>query len=195
MLQTLMKRVGRGCCSVRGAQRTADSLPQYGVRRLSEAATALSLIQCRPLTPKRRRASLAAALHIQISIILAGFALLAPGCRTSPKQETAATFAPPAPYVRATNSESNVLELQIAESREVLAEPNGSGGGDAGEDFDNLLSMMQGDSFMNIVMQFGLGILASSPKLQAMSKVTLIEVITEMGGDPSRLGAISPQLR
>jgi len=48
---------------------------------------------------------------------------------------------------------------------------------------------------MNIVMQFGLGILASSPKLQAMSKVTLIEVITEMGGDPSRLGAISPELK
>ena len=300
-----MKLVGRASCSVRGAQRTAGgrivNVPRFGVRRQSEAATALSLIQCRPLTPKRRRASTAAALHIQISIILAGFALLAPGCRTSPKQETAATFAPPAPYVRARNSESNVLELQIAarrfvpvrgkgptvwltgvshigssnyfaqlqqhlnaqtlvlfegvgehsqdfknmnsddaeskptakaggaglqsslasslglvfqldtidydrpnfrhsdlsiaEIRELLAEPHGSGGGDAGEDFDNLLSMMQGDSFMNIVMQFGLGILASSPKLQAMSKVTLIEVITEMGGDPSRLGAISPELR
>jgi hypothetical protein len=28
-----------------------------------------------------------------------------------------------------------------------------------------------------------------------MSKVTLIEVITEMGGDPSRLGVISPELK
>jgi hypothetical protein len=86
-------------------------------------------------------------------------------------------------------------DLSIREIRELLAEPRGSGGGDAAQDFDNLLSMMQGDSFMNIVMQFGLGILASSPKLQAMSKVTLIEVITEMGGDPSRLGAISPELK
>ncbi len=86
-------------------------------------------------------------------------------------------------------------DLSIREIRELLAEPRGSGGGDAANDFDNLLSMMQGDSFMNIVMQFGLGILASSPKLQAMSKVTLIEVITEMGGDPSRLGALSPELR
>jgi hypothetical protein len=86
-------------------------------------------------------------------------------------------------------------DLSISEIRELLAEPRGSGGGDAGEDFDNLLSMMQGDSFMNIVMQFGLGIVASSPKLQAMSKVTLIEVITEMGGDPSRLGVISPELK
>jgi hypothetical protein len=86
-------------------------------------------------------------------------------------------------------------DLSIREIRDLLAEPRGSGGGDAAEDFDNLLSMMEGDSFMNIVMQFGLGILASSPKLQAMSKVTLIEVITEMGGDPSRLGAISPELK
>lgn len=86
-------------------------------------------------------------------------------------------------------------DLSIREIRELLAEPRGSGGGDAASDFDNLLSMMEGDSFMNVVMQFGLGILASSPKLQAMSKVTLIEVITEMGGDPSRLGALSPELR
>lgn len=86
-------------------------------------------------------------------------------------------------------------DLSIREIRELLAEPRGSGGGDAANDFDNLLSMMQGDSFMNIVMQFGLGILASSPKLQAMSKVTLIEVITEMGGDPSRIGALSPELK
>jgi len=86
-------------------------------------------------------------------------------------------------------------DLSIREIRELLAEPRGSGGGDAAEDFDNLMGMMQGDSFMNIVMQFGMGILASSPRLQAMSKVTLIEVITEMGGDPSRLGAISPELK
>jgi hypothetical protein len=238
----------------------------------------------------------------RIPLILLALAILAHGCRTSPRHEAeaAATLKPPAPYVRASNSASNVLELQIAarrfvptrgkgptvwltgvshigssnyfaelqrhlnvqtlvlfegvgehsqdfknmksddaknnpapkaaggmqsslatslglvfqldtidydrpnfrhsdlsirEIRELLAEPRGSGGGDAAGDFDNLLSMMQGDSFMNIVMQFGLGILASSPKLQAMSKVTLIEVITEMGGDPSRLGAISPELR
>jgi hypothetical protein len=86
-------------------------------------------------------------------------------------------------------------DLSIREIRELLAEPRGSGGGDAASDFDNLLSMMQGDSFMNVVMQFGLGILASSPKLQAMSKVTLIELIAEMGGDPSRLGALSPELK
>jgi hypothetical protein len=86
-------------------------------------------------------------------------------------------------------------DLSIREIRDLLAEPRGSGGGDAAQDFDNLLNMMEGDSFMNLVMQFGMGILASSPKLQAMSKVTLIEVITEMGGDPSRLGAISPELK
>lgn len=86
-------------------------------------------------------------------------------------------------------------DLSIREIRELLAEPRGSGGGDAAQDFDNLLSMMQGDSFMNVVMQFGMGILASSPKLQAMTKVTLIEVITEMGGDPSRLGVVSPELK
>jgi len=38
-------------------------VPPSGVRRQSEAATALLLIQSRPLTPKRRPASLAAALH------------------------------------------------------------------------------------------------------------------------------------
>src|SRR6266850_7237529 len=319
MLQTLIKQVGRAFCPVRVAPRAADGraldAPPFGVRRQSEAATALLLIECRPLTSKRRRASLAAALHIfrngcfnllrQSSIILVALALLAPGCRTAPRHETetTVTFEAPAPYVRASNAESNVLELQIAarrfvpirgkgpavwltgvshigssnyfaklqrhlnaqtlvlfegvgehsqdfakkkpsdspgntnatanaggaglqsslanslglvfqldtidydrpnfrhsdlsirEIRELLAEPRGSGGGDAAQDFDNLLSMMEGDSFMNIVMQFGLGILASSPRLQAMSKVTLIEVITEMGGDPSRLGAISPELK
>lgn len=86
-------------------------------------------------------------------------------------------------------------DLSIREIRDLLAEPRGSGGGDAADDFDNLISMMEGDSFMGIVMQFGLGILASSPKLQAMSKVTLIEVIAEVGGDPSRLGAVSPELK
>jgi hypothetical protein len=86
-------------------------------------------------------------------------------------------------------------DLSIREIRELLAEPRGSGGGDAASDFDNLLSMMQGDSFMNVVMQFGLGIVASSPKLQAMSKVTLIELIAEIGGDPAQLGALSPELK
>jgi hypothetical protein len=38
--------------------------PTFGVRRQSEAATALFFVQSRPVTSKRRSASLAAALHI-----------------------------------------------------------------------------------------------------------------------------------
>src|SRR4029077_1101003 len=56
--------------------RTLD-VPSLGVRRQSEAATALLLIESRPPTPKRRRASLAAALHIfRNGFILITFGLL-----------------------------------------------------------------------------------------------------------------------
>ena len=68
MYQSLQKTVGRAFCLVRAAPRAADGraldAQPYGARRQSEAATALLLIQSRPQTPKRRRASLAAALHI-----------------------------------------------------------------------------------------------------------------------------------
>src|SRR6267142_4821784 len=129
MLQTLIKQVGRA--SPRATDGRIMDTPRFVVRRQSEAATALLLIECRPLTSKRRRASLAAALHIfrngcsnllqQNSVILVGLALLAPGCRTAPRHETqtTVTFEAPAPYVRASTCESNVLELQIAARRFV----------------------------------------------------------------------------
>jgi len=44
-------------------ERTLDVWP-FGVRRQSEVATALLLIQFHPLNPKWRRASLAPALNI-----------------------------------------------------------------------------------------------------------------------------------
>src|SRR5262245_34770584 len=61
----------------------AKSFSLFGVRRPAGAgvtATALLLIQARPPTPKRRRASLAAALHIfRNGFIAVGLLLAATG--------------------------------------------------------------------------------------------------------------------
>src|SRR5882724_6110403 len=61
-----------------------------------------------------------------LALVLPAVALLASGCRTSHHEpEAAETIPAPAPYVRASGGESNLLELQIAARRFVPARGKG----------------------------------------------------------------------
>src|SRR5882724_5848160 len=62
-----------------------------------------------------------------IHLVLLALAMLTPGCSTSSRNTLAntQTFEAPAAYVRTSNSESNLLELQIAARRFVPARGKG----------------------------------------------------------------------
>jgi hypothetical protein len=87
-------------------------------------------------------------------------------------------------------------DLTVPELRRLLAELEAaSGQTGASSSFDQLLEMMEGGSFFDSLLQVGLRFLSSTPKLQALSKLALIEVLGDLEGDPSRMRGLQPQFR
>ncbi len=96
------------------------------------------------------------------------------------------------------NSDLSISELrQLLEEnrRRSTDESSGQGAAGAGQTFETLISLMQGDSWLNSLLQFGLKMLGGSPKLQALSRLTLIDMLGEMKGDPAQLGALPPDMK
>src|SRR5262249_2100362 len=66
-------------------------------------------------------------------------------------------------------------DLTIAQLQHLLAGNQKEGGEqkgtEAGQEFDQLLSMMDGSSTLGMLMHVGLRLIGSSPKLQAMTKI------------------------
>jgi hypothetical protein len=61
--------------------------------------------------------------------------------------------------------------------------------------FENLLSAMDGSGFLGKVLQIGLRFIGSSEKMQALVKLTFIEVLGGLDGDLSNLEIPSPGLK
>ena len=86
-------------------------------------------------------------------------------------------------------------DLSIPELRQLLAQgESNSGSTGAGENFEGVLSLMQGGSFFDSVLQVGLRFLGASPKLRALGRLALIDVIGEIQGDFSHLHALPPDM-
>jgi len=86
-------------------------------------------------------------------------------------------------------------DLSIQELREVMSarpsEPSQQG---AAQSFETLVQMMQGDSFFGAIMRMLMSFLGSNPKLQALTKIALMESIAVMDGDPAQLKGLTPEL-
>ena len=86
-------------------------------------------------------------------------------------------------------------DLSIEQLRQVMsASPAEPGKAGAAQSFETLLQMMQGDSFLNAIMRMLMSFLGSNPKLQALTKVALMESIAAMDGDPAQLRGLPPEL-
>jgi hypothetical protein len=82
------------------------------------------------------------------------------------------------------NSDLSVQEIQgiMAEGYRP-ARPGEEGSNNVS--FDTLLQIMDGSSFLGSLFKMGLNFMATSPKLQAVAKLTLIEAVGRLKGDLS----------
>jgi hypothetical protein len=70
-----------------------------------------------------------------------------------------------------------------------------SGQPGASEGFENLLELMQGDSWFDSLLQLALRLLGSNPKFQALGRLALIDLLGAIQGDPSRLQGLPPDMK
>ena len=80
-------------------------------------------------------------------------------------------------------------DLSIQDLRRLLAEHGG------GQSFESLLQMMEGGTFFDALLQMGLRFLGSTPKLQALSKLALMEMIGQIQGDPAQVRGLPADLK
>jgi hypothetical protein len=86
-------------------------------------------------------------------------------------------------------------DLSVQQLRQLLAEqPAPAGEPGASQGFEALLQAMQGGSVLDSLVQLGLRFLGASPKLQALGKLALVEVIGEIKGDPGQLRGLPSQM-
>ncbi len=80
-------------------------------------------------------------------------------------------------------------DLSIQQLREIIAQTG------AGESFESLLKMMEGGSWLDAILQVVFQFLSTSPKLQGLSKLALMETIGEIQGDPAQMRGLPPQIK
>jgi len=90
-------------------------------------------------------------------------------------------------------------DLSIAQLQQLLLRGSREGGSGsstkAGQEFQQLLQVMDGSSWLGALVHVGLKIIGSSPKLQAMTKVVLIETLGQIQGDMSQLKGVPPEIQ
>lgn len=88
-------------------------------------------------------------------------------------------------------------DLSISQLRALLkkATAQTENGGVASESFEDLLQMMQGNSWFDALLQLALRLLGASPKFQGLGRLALIDLIGEIQGDPSRLQGLPPDMK
>jgi hypothetical protein len=139
--------------------------------------------------------------------------------KQSPEGSTAASPGPPG---RATSSRSSlqsslaaslglVFQLEaidyrrtnyvnsdvtVEELRELVSASNEApGNAGARESMDDLLQFMEGGSWLDSALQLGLRLLGANPKFQALGRLTLMELLGRIEGDPTKLGKLPPHMK
>jgi hypothetical protein len=89
------------------------------------------------------------------------------------------------------NSDLSIAQIQrIMAGNQPGTVPGQKGGGNA--TFDMLLQIMDGSSFLGSLFKIGLQIIATSPQMQAVAKLTMIEAIGRLKGDMSNVQGLPP---
>lgn len=84
-------------------------------------------------------------------------------------------------------------DLTLTELRELIErESSAAHRAETLRDFENLVDVMEGSSWLNWILQFSLRLLATSPKLQALGRLALIDLLAETKGDPSSFQGLPP---
>ncbi len=87
-------------------------------------------------------------------------------------------------------------DLTVSELRAILeAQPTGPDAREASRSFEQLLELMQGESFLNLLLQFGMRFVEASPKLQGLSRLALMQAIELIQGDPSRIAGLPESMK
>lgn len=89
------------------------------------------------------------------------------------------------------NSDLSISQLRQLMTREEAA----SGQPGASESFENLIGLMEGNSWFDWLIQAALRLLGSNPKFQALGRLTLIDLLGEIQGDPARLEGLPPEIK
>jgi hypothetical protein len=90
------------------------------------------------------------------------------------------------------NSDLSIAQIQrIMAGNQPAAAPGQKGGGNGS--FDMLLQIMDGSSFLGSLFKIGMQIIATSPQMQAVAKLTMIEAIGRLKGDMSDVQGLPPE--
>lgn len=87
-------------------------------------------------------------------------------------------------------------DLSIAELQSILAKgaSTNSATASGSQSFEMLLHVMDGSSFLSSLFKWGLDLIGSSPKLQGMAKLTMIEAIGNLNGDLAEMKGLPPDM-
>jgi hypothetical protein len=89
------------------------------------------------------------------------------------------------------NSDLSVAQIErIMAGNRPVGPPGQKSSGNGS--FDTLMQIMDGSSFLGSLFKMGLEIIATSPKLQAVAKLTMIEAIGQLKGDMSDVQGLPP---
>jgi len=89
------------------------------------------------------------------------------------------------------NSDLSIAQIQrIMAGNRPAPGPGQKGGGNGS--FDTLLQIMDGSSFLGSIFKIGMQIIAASPQMQAVAKLTMIEAIGRLKGDMSDVQGLPP---
>ncbi len=88
-------------------------------------------------------------------------------------------------------------DLSIAQLQSLFQSGGGSNaaGTRAGQEFQELLQIMNGSSFLGALVHFGIKFIGSNPRLQALTKVVLIELLGQIKGDLAQLKGMPPEIQ
>jgi hypothetical protein len=87
-------------------------------------------------------------------------------------------------------------DLSITQLRRLMAQAEaGPGNSGAGQSFESLLALMEGNSWFDSLLQLALRLLGTNPKLQALGRLALIDLLGQIQGDPSRLEGMPPEMK
>ena len=96
-------------------------------------------------------------------------------------------------YERPHFRNSDLTIEQIAQLIAKEGPPGGSRQSKTAKEFQNLLEMMQGDSLVATLVGAAMKLIGSSPKVQAMMKLMMIEVLGRFEGDMSQFQGLPPE--
>lgn len=85
-------------------------------------------------------------------------------------------------------------DLTIEELAQLIAKEGPAGKpSKTAQEFQKLMEMMQGDSLIGALITAGMKLIGSSPKLQAMMKLAMIEMLGRFKGDMSQFEGLPPE--